>query len=313
MVCHNCQTEAKKHGTSRQGTQCFRCRTCSKTFIEPQTKPLDTMRLRVDEAISVISLLVEGCSIRSIERVTGVHRDTILDLLVLTGTRCERLLENRVRNIAVKDVQADEIWGFVAMKEKTKKAKGSDNPFVGDPYCFIAIERETKLILAWHLGRRSAEDTMNFTEKLNEATQGHFQLTTDGFAPYNYAVSYSLGTRVDFAQLIKVYAGSREGEQRYSPAVVQGTIRQIQIGNPVHHRICTSHIERANLGVRTSMRRMTRLTNGFSRKWENLKAAYALYFAHYNFCRVHGTLRVTPAMETGITDHIWSLSELLCN
>ncbi|MEK6285533.1 MAG: hypothetical protein AABO57_07315 [Acidobacteriota bacterium] len=197
------------------------------------------------------------------------------------------------------------------MKEKTKKIKGSDNPYVGDAYCFIAIERETKLVLAWHLGRRSAEDTMEFTEKLNEATQGHFQLTTDGFKAYMYAVSYSLGTRVDFAQLIKVYAAQREREQRYSPAEVVETIRQIQIGNPALDRICTSHIERQNLNVRMAMRRMTRLTNGFSRKWENLKAAYALYFAYYNFCRVHSTLRVTPAMESGITDHVWSLTELL--
>jgi len=311
MVCHNCQTEAKKHGKSRQGIQRFRCRACSKTFIEPQTKPLDTMRLSVEKAINVLSLLVEGMSVRSIERVTGVHRDTILDLLVLVGSRCERLLESRIRNIAVKDVQADEIWGFVAMKEKTKKAKDIEDDNVGDAYCFIAIERETKLVLAWHLGRRSAEDAMVFTEKLNEATQGRFQLTTDGFKAYMYAVSYSLGTRVDFAQLVKVYAAQREREQRYSPAEVVETIRLIQIGDPAQHRICTSHIERQNLNVRMAMRRMTRLTNGFSRKWENLKAAYALYFAYYNFCRVHSSLRVTPAMESGITDHVWSLRELL--
>jgi transposase-like protein/IS1 family transposase len=311
MVCHNCQNEAKKHGKSRQGIQRFRCRPCSKTFIEPQTKPLDTMRLPVEKAVSVLSLLVEGCSVRSVERVTGVHRDTILDLLVLAGDRCERLLENRIKNIAVKDVQADEVWGWVAMKEKTKKVKGIEDDRIGDAYCFIAIERETKLVLAWHLGRRSGEDTVVFTEKLNEATQGRFQLTTDGFKAYMYAVSYSLGTRVDFAQLIKVYAAQREREQRYSPAEVVETIRQIQIGDPAYHRICTSHIERSNLTIRMAMRRMTRLTNGFSKKWENLKAAYALYFAWYNFVRVHSTLRVTPAMESGITDHVWSLQELL--
>jgi len=269
------------------------------------------MRLSVEKAVMVLSLLVEGCSVRSVERVTGVHRDTILDLLVLVGSRCERLLETRIKNIAVKDVQADEVWGWVAMKEKTKKAKGIENDNIGDAYCFIAIERDTKLVLAWHLGRRSAEDTMIFTEKLNEATQGRFQLTTDGFKAYMYAVSYSLGTRVDFAQLVKVYAAQREREQRYSPAEVVETIRQIQIGDPEYHRICTSHIERQNLTVRMAMRRMTRLTNGFSRKWENLKAAYALYFAWYNFVRVHSTLRVTPAMESGITGHVWTIEELL--
>lgn len=311
MVCHNCQTEAKKHGKSRQGVQRYRCRPCSKTFIEPQTKPLDTMRLPLERAVSVLTLLVEGCSVRTVERVTAVHRDTILDLLLLVGTRCERLLESRIKNIAVEDVQADEIWGWIAMKEKTKNKKGIDDVTVGDAYCFVAIERGTKLVLAWHLGRRSAYDTMLFTEKLNDATQGGFQLTTDGFRPYVDAVSYSLGTRVDFAQLVKVYAAPREREQRYSPAEVVETIRHIQIGNPEYHRICTSHVERQNLTIRMAMRRMTRLTNGFSRKWENLKAAFALYFAYYNFCRVHSTLRVTPAMETGLTDHIWSLSELL--
>ena len=311
MVCHNCQTEAKKHGKSRQGIQRYRCRACSKTFIEPQTKPLDTMRLPLEKAINVLTLLVEGCSVRSVERVTGVHRDTILDLLVLVGERCERLLENRIKRIAVNDVQVDETWGWIAMKEKTKKAKGIDDVTIGDAYCFIAIERDTKLVLAWHLGRRSAYDTMLFTEKLSNATQGGFQLTSDGFKAYLEAVSYSLGTRVDFAQLVKVYAAPREREQRYSPAEVVETIRQIQIGNPDQSRICTSHIERQNLTVRMHMRRMTRLTNGFSRKWQNLKAAYALYFAWYNFVRVHSTIRVTPAMESGLTDRVWSIADLL--
>jgi IS1 family transposase len=176
---------------------------------------------------------------------------------------------------------------------------------------FVGIERNTKLVLAWHLGQGDITDTEAFTEKLERATSGHFQLTTDGWAPYIPAVSYSLGTRVDFAQLIKVYQNNREGEQKYSPPEVVETITRPQIGNPDPRRVCTSIVERQNLSMRTSIRRLTRLTNAFSKKWENLQAMLALYFAFYNFCRVHSSIRCTPAMESGITNHVWSLRELL--
>jgi IS1 family transposase len=261
-----------------------------------------------EKAVLILKMFVEGVSVRSIERLTGVHRDTILSLLVLSGDHSERLLEDRIRQHSVNDVQYDEIWGFVGCKEKKNK---TGNPMMGDAYCFVAIERNTKLVIAWHLGRRTARDTVAFTEKINEATQGEFQITTDGFRPYVDAVQYSLGTRVDFAQLIKVYSTPREGEQRYSPAEVVDAVPVPQWGNPNLDRICTSHVERQNLSIRMGMRRMTRLTNAFSKKWENLKAAYALWFAFYNFCRVHQTLRVTPAMEAGIADHVWAVHELL--
>jgi IS1 family transposase len=251
---------------------------------------------------------VEGCSVRSIERVTGIHRDTILNVMVLAGERCERLLENKIQGLPVRDVQCDEIWGFVGCKEK-RNVNGDRT--LGDAYCFVAIERNTKLVLTWHLGRRTARDTFAFTEKINEATQGQFQITTDGFRPYFDAVHHSLGTRVDFAQLVKVYAAPRDGEQRYSPAEVIDTVPLPRWGQPELNRICTSHVERQNLSIRMGMRRMTRLTNAFSKKWQNLKAAYALWFAFYNFCRVHQTLRVTPAMEAGITHQIWSITDLL--
>jgi hypothetical protein len=164
----------------------------------------------------------------------------------------------------------------------------------------------------WHLGQRTRNDTVAFTEKIACATRGSFQISTDGFAPYRDAVVYSLGGQyVDFAQIVKVYAATREGEQRYSPAECLDCIKTPIHGNPDPSRICTSHIERQNLTVRMSMRRMTRLTNAFSKKWLNHKAAYALYFAHYNFCRVHSSLRVTPAMEASLTNHVWDLRELL--
>lgn len=261
-----------------------------------------------DKAVMILSMLVEGVSVRSIERLTGVHRDTILRLLVLAGQRCERLLEERIRAVAIRDLQCDEIWGFVGCKEKNNV---DDDPTRGDAYCFVALERNSKLILSWHLGRRTARDTVAFTEKINEATRGQFQITTDGFKPYVDAVHYSLGTRVDFAQLVKIYAAPRDGEQRDSPAEVVDAVPIPRWGNPKLHRICTSHVERQNLTMRMQIRRLTRLTNAFSKKWENLKAALSLHFAWYNFCRVHSTLRVTPAMAAGISDQIWTLDKLL--
>jgi IS1 family transposase len=193
-------------------------------------------------------------------------------------------------------------------KEKNNR---EDIAHRGDAYCFVAIERQSKLILTWHLGRRSAEDTGIFIDKLDQATSGEFQLTTDGFAAYPEAVHYSLGTRVDFAQLVKVYAAPRDNEQRYSPASVVNAIPVPRWGTPDPQQICTSHVERHNLSLRMQLRRLTRLTNAFSKKWENLKAALAVYFVYYNFMRTHQSLRVTPAMEARLTDHVWSWEELL--
>jgi transposase-like protein/IS1 family transposase len=308
MTCHNCQSQCKKFGKHRNGLQRHRCGQCAKTFTEDHATPLGGMYTPLDKAAKAIELLVEGCSVSTVERVTGLHHTTILSLLVFVGDKCERLLEGRIHNLPVSDVQCDEIWGYVGCKEK-KNVSG--DPMRGDAYCFVAIERNSKIILTWHLGRRSSRDTVAFTEKINDATQGHFQITTDGFKPYVDAVLYSLGTRVDFGQFIKTYSTPRDGEQRYSPAEVVDATPVPVWGEPKLHRICTSHVERQNLSIRMGMRRMTRLTNAFSKKWENLKAAYAVWFAFYNFCRVHKTLRVTPAMQAGLSDHPWTITELL--
>jgi transposase-like protein/IS1 family transposase len=309
MTCHNCKIECSRFGRDRKGHQRFRCATCRKTFTEPHNGTIHGMYASTEKAAIVIRLLAEGNSIRSIERITGVHRDTILRLLVLVGERCERMLEERISKIRVKDVQCDEIWGYVGCKERNIREHHPVS--YGDAYCFVAIERESKLVLAWHLGRRATRDTVAFTEKIDAATQGQFQITTDGFAAYPDAIHYSLGTRVDYAQLIKVYGSPTEGEHRYSPPEVVDAVPVPRIGAPVPQRICTSHVERQNLTMRMCIRRLTRLTNAFSKKWSNLKAALALYFAYYNFCRVHSTLRVTPAMQSGLADHVWGIGELL--
>ncbi|MFP5204968.1 MAG: IS1 family transposase [Acidobacteriota bacterium] len=265
----------------------------------------------MEKAESVLKLLLEGMSIRSIERFTGIHRDTIIRLLVMGGDRCHTLMIQKIFNLNVSDVQADEIWGYVFKKEGHKTKDDGDE--CGDAYCFVGIERNSKLILAHHLGRRTAKSTDEFIGKLAYAVHPdcRFQLTTDGWPPYVTSVPMLLRGRVDFATLVKVYGVSAEGEARYSPPEVIDSVTTEIMGRPRRDRICTSHIERQNLSIRMGMRRMTRLTNGFSKKWENLEAAYALWFAYYNFCRVHQTLRVTPAMESGLTDHIWTIAELI--
>jgi transposase-like protein/IS1 family transposase len=313
MTCHSCQSLCMKWGKSGKQIQRYRCHQCKRTFLEEQNNPLGDMRIPLEKAELCLQLLLEGNSIRSTSRITGIHQVTILHLLVLAGEKCERLMHDRIKGVAVKDVEADEIWGFVGMKKITRLRKGITDPLIGDAYTFVGMERNTKLVLAWHMGQRDGANTEAFTEKLDRATSGRFQLTTDGFGAYPDAVSYSLGTRVDYAMLIKVYDRGRdpEGEQKYSPPEVVETVTKVLIGNPDPSRICTSIVERGNLSIRTSVRRLTRLTNGFSKKWENLKAMMALYFAFYNFCRIHSTIRCTPAMESGITQHVWTIRDLL--
>lgn len=316
MFCPNCNIRCRKSGRHINGTQRYRCRQCKHRFIEPRPKLLNNMRTPLEKALLCLHLLVEGNSIRSIERALSIEKKTIISLLLLAGGKAERLSQKLIRRIKVTDVQADEIWGFVAMKQKTKlRLRPLDNE-VGAIYCFVAIERQTKLVLAWHLGKRTTEDTEDFIDKLDKATTGFFQLSTDGYESYPEAVSLSLGTRVDYAQLIKTYGAahpqqSPEGERRYSPSRVLEIIKVPRIGDPNPSAICTSHVERQNLTMRMMMRRLTRLTNAFSKKRENLHAALALHFAYYNFCRIHQTLRCTPAMEAGITKSIWELKDLL--
>ncbi len=309
MTCHSCRISCRKFGRHRNGLARYQCRQCRKTFTEPHQDTLDGMYLPVEKAEMVLRLLLEGNSVSSVERITDVHHTTILKLLVLAGEKCERIMGDKIRNVPVRDVQADELWSFVFKKEK--HCKPGDDPNFGDSYCFVAIERYSKLILNFALGKRNQATTDIFIEGLRLATQGQFQITTDGFAPYRTAIPNTLEDRADFAQLIKVYRAPAEGEARYSPAEVAAVEVVPVMGQPDPERICTSHIERQNLSIRMGTRRFTRLTNAFSKKWENHWAALACWFAFYNFCRRHQTLRVTPAMAAGITDHIWSVRELL--
>jgi transposase-like protein/IS1 family transposase len=308
MTCHSCRIECKRHGRDRKGNQRFKCRQCSKTFLEPREDHLDGMYLPVEKAEMVLRLLLEGSSVSSVERLTEVHHGTILKLLVLAGEKAERVMAQKIVNVKVRDVECDEVWSFIRKKEK--RVRPGDDPNFGDCYTFVAIERHSKLVLNIAVGKRDTTDV--FIEGLRQATaHGHFQITSDGWQPYKSAISTTLSDRCDFARLIKVYRSPQDGEKRYSPAEVASVEVVPVMGQPDPDRICTSIVERQNLSVRMGTRRFTRLTNAFSKKFENHAAAIMLWFAFYNFCRVHKTLRVTPAMEAGIADHVWSVRELL--
>ncbi|HEX3151373.1 MAG TPA: IS1 family transposase [Gemmataceae bacterium] len=320
MLCPVCQKETRKFGKNRNGSQRHRCDECRKTFTDEATRPADGRELSQEKAIMVLRMLLEGASVRSTERLTGVHRDTILNTLVDSGKACARFLDEKVRNVPAQDVQADEIWSFVNCKEKTRVAKNYPE-WVGDSWCFVALDRDSKLVLTWHNDRRTPEATRTFLQKLRKATSGRFQLSTDGFRPYRTATWDTFGNDIDFAQLVKVYGTTADAgpQARYSPGVVIGAEQLICIGNPDEELICTSHAERQNLTMRMTLRRLTRLTNAHSKKGLNHWCALALYFAFYNFCRDHDTLhkaakaKTTPAMAAGLTDHVWSVGELLAN
>jgi IS1 family transposase len=304
--------DCQRFGKHRNGLRRFRCPNCRKTYTESHQRTFGTMYIPQDKAVLALRLLLEGNSIRSTERITELDRNTLLSLLVKAGERCERQMEEKLQNLDVRDVEVDEIWGYVGKKEGHKTAYEEDVAEIGDAYCFVAMERTSKLVITHYLGKRTAPATEHFISRLAYATSDKpYQLTSDGFKGYVTAVKKQLRGRVSFAQLIKVYASPREGEQRYSPGEVVESVPVKIMGNPDKRRICTSHIERQNLSIRMGMRRMTRLTNAFSKKWANLEAAYNLWFAYYNFCRVHQTLGVTPAMESGIAGHVWTIAELI--
>jgi IS1 family transposase len=260
----------------------------------------------------VVAALVEGNSIRATVRMTGVAKNTIVKLLVELGAACAEYLDKALVNLSCKRVQVDEIWSFVAAKQKNVKAKMFDNGgFAGDVWVFVAIDADTKLIIDWLVGRRDAGYATDFLQSVEGRLKDRVQLTTDGHKMYLTAVPDAFGEGIDYAQLVKVYGNDPEGQKRYSPAQCLGTTRQAVIGNPDPQHVSTSYIERQNLTMRMSMRRFTRLTNAFSKKIENHVAALALHYMHYNFCRIHQTLRITPAMAAGITDHVWEISDIL--
>lgn len=267
--------------------------------------------LSTEKKTLILSLLSEGNSIRSTERMSGVHRDTIMRLMVSVGGQCEKFLDYEMRNVQVKKLHVDELWSYVGKHQKRVTPQENDK-FIGDQYIFVAMDSDTKLIPAFRLGKRSKETAQAFMFEVSKRITTKFQLSSDAFLPYKDVVDTIYGSDIDYGQVIKAYAQSKEErERRYAPPRIIRVTKEVISGNPKWEDISTSHIERQNLSMRMGMRRLTRLTNAYSKKWENLKAALCLYFWHYNFARVHESLRVTPAMEAGLTRRILTWSDLL--
>ena len=266
--------------------------------------------LRTEKKLAVLATLVEGCSIRSAERMTGVHRDTICRLLVRVGEGCAALLDERMVDLGCKRLELDELWSFVQKKQRTV-SEADDGARVGDQWVYVAIDAETKLIPTYLVGKREASNTNMFVADLAARLRNRVQLSTDGLRQYVEAIDQAFGGEVDYAQIVKTYEAEPAGEGRYSPPNVSSTEKTPISGAPVAELVSTSYVERNNLNVRMSTRRFTRLTNAFSKKLENHVAAVALYVAHHNFVRRHTTTRVTPAMAAGVESSMWSIGELL--
>lgn len=312
MECTTCQKPTRKNGKNRNGSQRYRCDDCRATFTDETTRPTDGRKLAADKAILALRMLLEGNSIRSTERLLEIHRDTIIKAMVRIGEQCAVFMHVTQRGIKCNDVEIDEIWGWVGMKERAKKLRKIVSENIGDAYCFTAMERTTKLMLTHYVGPRNQESTDWFMGNLSVAVDAdRCQYSTDGFPCYPSAFERFTDThRADYAIIHKEY-GKGADDHKYSPPRVVGVQRVRLIGMPNPDMICTSHVERSNLTLRMQIRRLTRLTNAFSKKLRNHKAALALFFAYYNYCRVHMTLKTTPAVAAGLTDHVWSVTELV--
>jgi IS1 family transposase len=268
-------------------------------------------KLNKDKQVQIIASLVEGNSLRATARMCDVAFNTVLKLLPEIGRVCEEYQQKAFVNLPCQRIQCDEIWSFCYAKEKNVpqdlRGKG-----YGDVWTWVAVCADTKLVPCWRIGDRNAWDAQHFMYDLAARLANRVQLTTDGHRVYLQAVEGAFGNDVDYAMLVKLYGSDRaKGEIRYSPPDFIGCRSIRMVGDPDPKHISTSYAERQNLTMRMKMRRMTRLTNAFSKKLENHRYAVSLHYMHYNFCRVHQTLRVTPAMEAGITDHVWSLEEMV--
>jgi IS1 family transposase len=266
-------------------------------------------RLSVERRAEAINCLVEGNSIRSTERLTGIHRDTVMRLMVEVGEGCARIMDEKMREVQSKRIQVDEIWSYV--RKKQVHLNPGENVRAGDFWTWVALDPDTKLIPCYRVSKRRVEDAIAFIGDLHSRLANRIQLSSDGLHSYARAVEHAFGADVDYGQVVKFYASEPVGPGRYSPPRVTSATRDIVMGTPEVRNISTSLVERQNLTMRMQMRRFTRLTNGFSKKVENLKAAVALHFCHYNFVRLHGTTRVTPAMAAGVEDRLWSLEALV--
>ena len=266
-----------------------------------------------DKQVTVIGALAEGTAIRSIERMTGIHRDSIMRLGVRIGEKCQKILDEKMRDLSCDQLQLDEIWGFIGKKQKNVQ-EGEIG--VGDAWTFVAIDSDSKVVPCFKVGKRDAETANAFVEDLSSRLKNRPQISTDGLRAYIEAVERGFGSEVDYAQIVKTFSTAEGTPQgRYSPPEVVRIEKNVIAGNPSVDNISTSYVERQNLTMRMHCRRLTRLTNAFSKQLENFKAAVALHFVYYNFVKIHKTLRTTPAMAAGVTPTLWTVGDLvdMCN
>ena len=268
-------------------------------------------KLSREKQAMILSLLVEGMSQRAIARTVDVSTNTVAKLLVDAGKVCAEYHEKAVRNVKSKRVQCDEIWSFCYAKQKNVEKSKTAPKGAGDVWTWTALDSDSKLIIAYEIGDRSAATADEFMHDLKARLANRVQMTTDGYRVYLNAVEDAFGADIDYAQLVKLYGEDHNRAKRYSPAIFNGSIKTKINGKPEKRSISTSHVERHNLTMRMSMRRFTRLTNAFSKKLENHMHSLALYFLHYNFCRIHKTIRVAPAMEAGLTDRLWDVFDII--
>jgi len=272
-------------------------------------------KMSLERQAQVIKVLCEGNSIRSTARITNTAINTVVKLLRDVGAACLAYQYQNMRNLPCKKLQVDEVWSFVYAKAKNVPEEHNGELGYGDVWTFTAIDADTKLVPCWKVGTRDADCAYEFLSDLKDRLASRVQLTSDGHRMYLEAVEHAFGREIDYAQLVKMYGQDTESEKRYSPAKCIGAEKHVIQGNPDISKVSTSYVERQNLTMRMCMRRFTRLTNAFSKKLENHTLALALYFMHYNFARTHKTLANpyprTPAMAAGLTDHIWSIEEIV--
>ncbi len=309
VTCHSCKIQAGKFGFNGE-YQRYRCKQCGKTFSDIPESPTGDLRIAPEKVYQVVQLLCEGVGIRAAERITGLARHTVLAVLELAGTKCKRLFDERIQNLTVKHVEIDEVYGFVGCLQQNTELIGDEER--GDQYAFLALESETKLIVNWHVGKRDRPEAWEFVQGLRDRTQGRFQLSSDEFNAYIGGVYNAFGGNVDYATEFKIFAQrGQTGARRGNPVVCKVCRRTRQIGKPDLERTTVNHVERNNLNVRTFTRRFTRRTISYSKKLANHRHAVALFCAHFNFCRIHSATKKTPAHAQGLTDHQWTIEELL--
>ena len=270
-------------------------------------------RLPAAKRAQILTMMVEGVSIRAISRTTGASKNTIAKLLADAGQACSEYQDRKFHGLPCKRVQVDEIWAFAGMKRKNVPEEKKGELDVGDYWTWTSICAETKIVPAWFVGHRDVEHARTFMLYLASRMAGHIQLTSDGLRPYQDTVSDTFAGEVDYAMLVKQYGHppSNAPEKRYSPAACVGVAKQIVTGNPDKKHISTSYIERQNLNISMGLRRFARLTNAFSKKMENHVHALSIYFMHYNFCRIHPTLHVSPAMAARVSQDLWSMGDVI--